>query len=232
MAGHIFKSRVREIRDVTPEVREFVLSPPHVAFDYQPGQWISLRLPITERPPLVRAYSLLEPSSPFGELKLSLDRVPGGLASEYLFSLEPGVEIEFSGPLGNFVLPEKPDREILWLARYTGVVPFHAMALSLLAEPPPHPVTLVFSAPRPMDLVYLPLFQYLDWLTAVAVVDDPAEGWAGAVGTALELLPDLLESRPPVLPMICGRREFVRPLRDFFYARGYARRDVKWENYD
>ena len=32
--------------------------------------------------------------------------------------------------------------------------------------------------------------------------------------------------------MVCGKRDLVRTVREFFQDRGYDRRAVKWESYD
>lgn len=233
-----YASRVTALRDVAPEVRELTLSAPvpdGPPLEFLPGQWLSLHLPVGERPPLVRAYSLAAPPSPSGELLLCLDRVEGGLGSEYLFSLEAGDELAFQGPLGSFVLPEG-ERELLWIARYTGVVPFRAMLLHLLEAPPARPVTLLYEAPRPGALPYLEELLRAaagrDWLTVVPVVQEAGEDWQGARGTVLDLLPERVGERQDLVPMVCGTREFVRAVRDFFAERGYERRAVKWESYD
>lgn len=230
-------THVTALRDVAPEVRELILAPPPERVEYRPGQWIGLHLPIGERPPLVRAYTLAAPPQPSGELLLCLDRVPGGLGSNYLFALQPGDPVTFAGPLGNFTLPEPPgEAELLWIARYTGIVPFRAMWLYLREHPPARPVTLLYSAFRPEDLAYLDEFsdgaEDLPWFRLVATVDHPDPAWIGRCGSALDLLPELVGERRDLLPMVCGRREFVRPIREFFYALGYERRAVKWENYD
>jgi len=226
---------VTAIRDVAREVREITLAPPPAPVEFQPGQWLSLHLPVGEHPPLVRAYSLAAPSSPSGELVLCLDMVPGGLGSGYLFALKPGDEVVFQGVLGNFGMPEG-DSELLWMARYTGIVPFRAMLMLLNERVTTRKVTLLYSAERPEDLPYLDELtraaEEQSWFELVTTVDEPAASWAGRSGAALELLPELVGERTELTPMICGKREFVRPLRDFFYERGYDRRAVKWENYD
>ncbi|MFN3648910.1 MAG: ferredoxin--NADP reductase [Armatimonadota bacterium] len=235
MAQPTTTTTVKAVREVAPGVREIVLAAPAEPLSFRAGQWLSLHLPVGEHPPLVRAYSLAAPPSPDGELTLCLDRVPDGLGSGYLFSVSPGDEIRFAGVLGNFVLPEAPG-ELLWLARYTGIVPFRAMLLELRQSPPPRKVTLIYSAARPEDLAYhaelLRTAEECEWFELIAAVDEPDAGWAGRVGPVLELLPAWLGDRADLTPMICGKREFVRPLRDFFYERGFGRRDVKWENYD
>ncbi len=226
---------ITAIREVVPGVREITLAPPPERVDFRPGQWLSLQLPVGERPPLVRAYSLAAPPAASGELVLCLDRVPEGLGSEHLFQVSVGDTVTFGGPLGNLLLPES-DADQLWLARYTGIVPFRSMLGALEQSPPGGKVTLVYSAPRPVDLAYHPELlraaEKLPWFELLALVDEPGDTWAGQTGAAIDLLPALVGERIDLVPMICGKREFVRPLRDWFYARGYERKTVKWENYD
>lgn len=235
MAGTTRETTIRSLRDVAPGVRELTLAPPVERLSFLPGQWLSLHLPVGEHPPLVRAYTLVAPEAPGGELVLCFDRVPGGIGSEYLFGLEPGNPVVFAGPLGRFVLPETAG-ELLWLARHTGVVPFRAMLLYLAVRPEPLPrVRLVYSAPRPRDLAYREELEAaaarLPWFTLDLLVDGADSGWNGRVSTALDYAGTLSDCEPMV-PMICGKREFVRPLRDYYYARGRDRRAVLWENFD
>ena len=70
------------VRDVTPRVREMVLLPSAQTISFVPGQWISLKLPVGERPPLNRAYTMAEPETPSGELVLAFDRVHQGRAGQ------------------------------------------------------------------------------------------------------------------------------------------------------
>lgn len=230
-----FTTQVTAAREVAPGVRELTLAPVDPPLAWEPGQWVSLHLPVGEHPPLVRAYSLAAPPSATGELVLCLDRVPGGLGSEYLFGVEPGEPITLAGPLGNFVLPETA-ADLLWMARYTGIVPFRSMLRRLLAHPQQRRVTLLYSAERPEDLVYLPELAAAassqPWFELLPICDTPAEGWTGDVGRLPDRLPRWLGERRDLTPMICGKRDFVRPLRDFFYHLGWDRRSVKWENYD
>jgi len=72
----------------------------------------------------------------------------------------------------------------------------------------------------------------LPWFEMIVTVEEPDAGWAGRVGPALELLPDLVGGRTDLAPMVCGVREFVRPVREYFHGLGYDRRAVKWESYD
>ena len=93
---------VLSITDLTPHVRQLVVLPKIQRVLFQPGQWVSLQLPIGAKPPLNRAYSMAEPPSPAGQLTLVFDRIPDGIGSSYLYGLKTGDELLLSGPYGNF----------------------------------------------------------------------------------------------------------------------------------
>lgn len=230
-----FNAQLTATRDVARDVREFTLAAPAEPLTWQAGQWISLHLPVGEKPPLVRAYTLAAPPQANGEMVLCLDRVQGGLGSEHLFSLEPGAEVTFGAPLGRFTLPEEPGDQI-WVARFTGIVPFRAMLLQLQHQPPDGRVILVYGAPQPQDLAYhaelLRAAEQYPWFNLVITVEQPDDTWAGHVGPELELLPELVGDRSDLLPMACGKRDFAMGIRAFFQERGYDRKAIKIESYD
>lgn len=230
-----YTTHLTATRDVARDVREFTLAAPAERFSWDAGQWISLHLPVGEKPPLVRAYTLATPPQESGELVLCLDRVADGLGSEYLFSLEPGAELTFGAPLGRFTLPDGTADQV-WVARFTGIVPFRAMLLQLQQQPPSGKVTLIYGAPRPEDLAYHPellrVAEQCPWFELITTVDEPKDTWAGHTGPELNLLPDLVGERNDLVPMTCGKRDFVHEIRAFFQERGYDRKAVKMESYD
>jgi ferredoxin-NADP reductase len=218
-------------------VRELVLAPLARPLSFKPGQWVSLKLPVGDQPPLNRAYTLAEPASNSGQLTLVFDRVPGGLGSGYLYSLREGSEVALSGPYGNFTLPDPPDKELVLIARYSGLVPFHCMVRQLfLSRATGRPVLLVASAPQEEELLYhtelLSLacrFSEFRYLPLVFSPTTPPEAEVAAIGKALRTI---LGQRRDFIPMICGIKAFVRPMRAFFTDLGLDRRDVRVETYD
>lgn len=225
---------VLSVLDLTPHVRQIVLRPHTQKISFQPGQWVSLKLPVGEKPPLNRAYSMADPSSPYGELTLVFDRVPEGRGSHYLYQLKSGDEIPLSGPYGNFVLPMPLDRELLFIARYTGLVPIrcllkqlaaaHAIASMLLIAVAPSEDELLFHQELLTMAVQFSAFRYLPLVVA--------GGEAEAVAQTLAMLRPLVEGQPKVIPMISGTKGFVRPLRAALMELGYDRKDVKIETFD
>lgn len=233
MAEPIQTARVLSVTDLTPHVRQLILLPRERRLDFQPGQWISLKLPVGPQPPLNRAYSMAAPASPSGELTIVFDRVPDGLGSSYLYRLTPGDDVSFSGPHGRFGLPHPLDRELLLLARYTGLIPLRCMVNALYAHRDVTPVLLIAVAPAETELLYheelLSLamthssFRYLPLV---------ATGEEAAVALTWSIVRPLIEGKPHVVPLIAGTKGFVRPLRASLTAVGYDRREVLVETYD
>src|SRR5439155_10878377 len=116
------RANVTRARMLSPPVRELVLMPLESKITFKAGQWVSLKLPVGERQPLTRAYSMAEPESSSGELVLVFDRVPGGLGSGYLSSIQEGDDLVLAGPYGNFTVPLPLTIDLVLVARFTGIV--------------------------------------------------------------------------------------------------------------
>ena len=225
---------VLSITDLTPQVRQLVVLPKIQRVSFQPGQWVSLKLPVGSKPPLNRAYSLAAPGAPSGELTLVFDRVIGGVGSGYLYQLKSGDEIQLSGPYGRFTIPEPLNREVLCIARYTGLVPIRCMLKQLYSQRQTGSVLLIVVAPEEHELLFhqelltlavtRPGFRYLP-LVATG-------GEQQSVDLTLSMLHPLIDNARKVIPMLCGTKGFVRPLRAYFVEAGYDRKDVKTEAYD
>ena len=225
---------VLSFTDLTPHVRQLILLPTERDILFQPGQWVSLKLPIGSKPPLNRAYSMAAPATESGELTLVFDHVPGGLGSNYLYQLKAGNEILLSGPYGNFILPAQHNRELVFVARYTGLAPIRCMLRELYAKKQTASVLLITVAPAEDELLFHqelltlavthPGFRYLPLVAAGGEQQGADLAWS--------MLGPLIEGAPRVLPMICGTKGFVRPLRAYFAQVGYDRKDVKTETYD
>lgn len=225
---------IRAFTDLTPNVRQLVVLPKVRLVSFQPGQWVSLKLPVGPNPPLNRAYSLAEPSTASGELTLVLDRVVRGLGSGYLYQLKSGDEILLSGPYGRFIIPEQFDRELLCVARYTGLVPIRCGLKQLYSQRQTGSVLLIAVSPAENELLFhqelltlAQTFQGFRYLPLVAT-----GGEQQAVDLTLSIIRPLIDNAPKVIPMLCGTKGFVRPLRAYFVEAGYDRKEVKTETYD
>ena len=234
MAEPTLPATVLSIADLTPHVRQLVVKPQTRKISFQPGQWVSLKLPVGLKPPLNRAYSMADPASATGELTLVFDRVPGGLGSNYLYQLNSGAEISLSGPYGNFMLPHTLDRELILIGRYTGLVPLHCILKQMFLSAIHIPILLIAVAPNEEEVLFHrewlsmaaqhPLFRYLPLVAQNGEVE--------AVEKTLRILASSMGEHAKVIPLLCGTKAFVRPLRAYFVEQGYERKEVKVETYD
>ncbi len=238
MGEPIQLAQVVSARPLTPHMRELVLEPLEHRISFKPGQWVSLKLPVGPHPPLNRAYTMAEPEQPSGLLTLAYDLVPGGLGSHYLSTLKTGDRVPLSGPYGHFVLPDPSTKELLFIARYSGIVPFRCMLTHcfLSSRPVHNRITLLYSAPSWEEMAYHDEFAALaSWQTRfryMPIVLPQNSPPNAEIEAMIERLKPILADGPPTIPMICGIKAFVRPLRTFFTEQGFDRRDVRVETYD
>ena len=102
-------------------------------FAYQPGQFLTLRIPSDRDGSVARCYSLC--SSPVtGEpLMVTVKQTPDGYASRWIAAnVRPGTELDVLPPAGMFV-PRSLDDDILLLAAGSGITPAMSIVKSVLA---------------------------------------------------------------------------------------------------
>jgi len=103
------------------------------AFDYQPGQFLTLRIPSERDGSVARCYSLC--SSPFtgDPLTVTVKQTPAGYASHWIAdNVRPGTVLDILPPAGMFV-PASLDDDFLLLAAGSGITPVMSILKSVLA---------------------------------------------------------------------------------------------------
>ena len=232
------KARLVSSRDLAPDVRHFEFEALGVdTFAFTPGQFISVREPVNGKE-ITRAYSIAS-AQEGNRFALCLNRVPEGIVSPYLFSLQPGDEIDMHEPLGYFTL-RHPDRRIVFVATGTGIAPFRSMLLHHLPRTLAH-ITLLFGVRHPEGLLYgeelerlareYPNFRFLPTVTR------PNDRWQGRAGRVQAHLDEALAlESPDDLPLvdvyICGLEAMVDDVRKNLKARGFDRKQIIYEKYD
>lgn len=236
MAVQTQQAQIVRVRPLAPSVREFTLRPLEWKVSFKPGQWVSLHLPVGQRPPLLRAYSMAEPESETGDLVLALDRVPQGVGSGYLFNLHEGDTVVVAGPYGRFVVPEPLNQDLLLIARYTGIVPLRCIIRSLSRNQLPTKIALVYGASSQQDLVYHEEFVELssrhNAFRYVPVVLGGNGYTEENYWPVIKAVNSLIVNRSDLLPMVCGIKAFVYPLRKHLAELGFSRKEMRYEIYD
>ncbi len=170
---------------------------------------------------------------------MCLNRVPGGIFSNYLCDLERGANIPFTGPHGFFVLPQPVERDQVFIATGTGIAPVRGMLAGLLAADGglKHDVWLLFGVRYPETILYRSEF---DRLAAehpkfhfVPALSRPPADWRGERGHVQELMRRLFTGRKDFEASICGLKAMVDDVRRILKEEfGLDRRQIHYEKYD
>src|SRR3954466_16415907 len=124
------KGIVTRIENETYNTRRFWIKVPEIeSFDFKPGQFVTLDLPIHEKPnKRWRSYSIASWPDGTNVFELVIVLLEGGLGTSYLFNeVMVGSELTLRGPQGVFVLPEVIDKDLFLVCTGTGVAPFRSM---------------------------------------------------------------------------------------------------------
>ena len=219
------EGRLARMVEHAPDTRSlFLRLPPGERLEFRPGQFVSGLLPVGERPPLIRPFSLA--SNPEDEeLELCLNLVANGAGSRHLFGLAPGAVVRFTGPWGTFVLDRAPDAEVVFIADGTGIAPIRPMLRRALATAR-HPLRLLhgIDGPTLYGDELTPLARDHSILTVEHVPsarlrDEVVRRWIDADGDRRRHF------------WICGVGDIVRTLRDLLRRGGYERRAVQYEKW-
>jgi ferredoxin-NADP reductase len=219
------EARLARVVEHAPDTRSlFLRLPPGERLEFRPGQFVSCLLPVGERPPLIRPYSVA--SSPDDdELELCLNLVPEGPGSHHLFRLMPGTVIRFTGPWGTFVLDRAPDAEAVFIADGTGIAPIRPMLRRALATAR-HRLHLLHGIDGPAlygdELTALARDQSIltvEHVPSARLRDEVVRRWIDADGDRRRHF------------FVCGVGDIVRTLRDLLRRGGYERRAVQYEKW-
>ncbi|MGM0506505.1 MAG: FAD-binding oxidoreductase [Bacteroidota bacterium] len=195
------------------------------------GQAIGVLPPGTNekgRPRKIRLYSVSSPDEGEGgdptKISTTVKRVLEecdnklyvGVASNYLADLQPGDEVQLTGPSGRrFLMPENATEfNYVFFATGTGIAPYRAMIQQLYSNGFDKSCVLIFGCPYQTDLLYeswlndveneQPDFHYLK---SISREGRRADGSKDYVQTKLideeSLLRPILE-KPETLVYICG----------------------------
>lgn len=158
MAWQWYDSKVIEIRDMTPTVKQFFLEVNEVDdFEFLAGQFITLDLPISEkRLKRWRSYSIANHPNGSNIIELCIVHLEDGAGTNYLFNdVKVGDDIRFKGPSGAFYLHEKIEHDIVMICTGTGVAPFRSMINDLLLNKKEfQKIHLIFGARYQEDILY------------------------------------------------------------------------------
>src|SRR5580693_7174479 len=119
--------KVIRIENETQSTRRYWIQVPElVSFDFEPGQFVTLDLPIHEKPnKRWRSYSIASWPDGTNVVELVIVFLEGGAGTTYLFNeVKVGSQLTLRGPQGVFTLPDPIEKDLFLICTGTGVAPF------------------------------------------------------------------------------------------------------------
>lgn len=235
--------KIIRIQPETDTTRRFWLEVPELdRFDFKPGQFVTLDLPIHEKPnKRWRSYSIASWPDGTNVFELVVVHLKEGAGSGYLFNeVTIGSEIKFRGPQGTFVLPESIDQDIYLICTGTGVAPFRSMVQHIKTQAIPHKnIHLVFGTRHQSDILYyqefIQLQQQLPGFFYHPVLS--REDWQGLKGYVHDVYEQLCrqnntaETPEPARFYLCGWKNMVDEAKERILQMGYDRKSIHLELY-
>jgi len=238
---------VIKIIDETHNTKRFFIQVNELEnFNFKPGQFVTLDLPIHEKVnKRWRSYSIASWPDGSNVFELLIVLLEGGAGTTWMFNeVKEGSELTFRGAQGVFTLPANIETDLFFICTGTGIAPFRSMMNYIyLHNISHHNMYLIFGCRTKKDLVYyeemkvlekkLPGFFYMPALSR--------EDWDGHTGYVHSLYEEIckknkeawndLQELKPAKFYLCGWKAMIDDARQKITALGYDRKAIHLELY-
>jgi glycine betaine catabolism B len=229
--------KVIRIEDHTHNTKRFFIEVPELdKFDFIPGQFVTLDLPIHEKPnKRWRSYSIASWPDGTNVFELLIVLAENGLGTTYLFNeISVGSELTFRGAQGVFTLPEQLDKDIFLICTGTGIAPFRSMINYIhLHSIPIKNIHMIFGCRTKDDLLYYDElkemeqkvhgFHYHPTLSR--------EEWEGHTGYVHAVYEELCKEKQEAKFFLCGWKLMIDEAKKRIQEMGYDRKAIHQELY-
>ena len=212
-----------------PNVMTFCFqSPSRRLFSYDPGQFITLELPMPGGA-LYRTYTISSSPSRPTSLTITVKAQADSIGTRWMFdNLRPGMRLRAVGPAGRFSLMHHAAEKYLFISAGSGITPMMSMTTFLYDTGRTMDVVFVNCARRPSDIIFRERLEHMasriDGINLHWVVEgtDPYSPWTGYRGMFNQLMlglmaQDYLEREV----FCCGPEPFMRAVREALAGLGY-----------
>lgn len=224
------------VSDLVMKLNFDLTSPTEIEFEA--GQFINIILPNK----IARAYSIASSPHIKNTFELVIGYYEGGKASEYFKAMKDADEINFKCPFGRFIFVNEPVESIVMIGTGTGIAPIKSIIDKLNYDKSngivqTHPNIYIYEGFRFLkDTVYEEefnkyasegLIKYELWLSRE---DSPQyTGNKGRVNVGLNKL-KLNWSNTSVY--ICGNKDIVLSLKEYFEKKGVISDKIHFERFN
>jgi glycine betaine catabolism B len=231
------KCKIIRIQEEAPETLRFWFQVNELdRFDFKPGQFVTLDLPIHEKPnKRWRSYSISSWPDGSNVFELIIVRNETGPGTNFLFTeATVGTELSFRGPQGIFTLPEHLENDLFLICTGTGLAPFRSMLHYILLHNIPHKdIFLIFGTRSRESLLYYeelkamseqhPEFHYIPVLSR--------EQWEGHTGYVHDVYAQLVTKKQPADFFLCGWKNMIHEAKQRLQELGYDKKSIHQEIY-
>jgi CDP-4-dehydro-6-deoxyglucose reductase len=231
------KGKVIRIENETATTHRFRIEVSELpSFDFQPGQFVTLDLPIHEKPnKRLRSYSIASWPDGTNVFELIIVLNQHGAGTQYLFNqVKTGSELAFRGPQGVFTLPAMLDKDLFLICTGTGIAPFRSMVHHIKDHGIEHKnIYLIFGCRKKEDLLYydemtklqngLTGFHYIPTLSR--------QHWDGHHGYVHSIYTELCRHKQDANFFLCGWKHMIDEAERRILDMGYDKKDVHTELY-
>lgn len=233
-------ARVIRIEDETNSTKRFWFEIPELEnFAFKPGQFVTLDLPIHEKPARRwRSYSIASWPDGTNTFELVIVLLENGAGTNYLFNkVNVGDDIPCRGPQGVFTLPEIIDKDLFFICTGTGIAPFRSMAHHIFLNNIPHKnIYLIFGCRLLCDGLYgkelkelelkVDSFNYIPTYSR----EDKEDIRKGYVHNIYEEIVEE-KGKPDASFYLCGWKNMIDEAKQRIIGLGYDRKMIHQELY-
>ncbi len=238
----LYKMRIKELRDLTPDVRELVVETQEPAdFKFKAGQFVMLHVP-QEKKPALRAYSISSDERINNGFRLlfkyvkGADGYPDGVASQYVWNLKGDETLTFTGPFGRVFFHEPPTEQIVFLNTGTGLSQHLCYLESKKEQYPDLKYRLLFGVRTEKDIYFQ---KELEALKSVLtnfeyeyVLSRASDAWTGKRGYIQNDIQAFDYMNVPTTFYICGNGAMIKDTKAKLEADGFDKTRIFAEAFD
>lgn len=210
------------------DITTFYFKPKH-RVRYTAGQFIELS--ITHEQPDDRGSKrwFTLSSSPTDELLSITTKISSEKGSTFKTALQhltPGIILEMSDPMGDFVLPKLLQIPLVFVAGGIGITPFHSIFTWLYTAHEARPIKFLYSVQTEEEIIFLPTIDKAN-IHATVIVQEPSAAWGGEQGSlSAELILGLVQPAINTLIYIAGPEMMVESLTKDLQKADYPKNQI------
>jgi propane monooxygenase reductase component len=218
---------VEAVEPLTSDIRLLRLRPSE-PLAYKPGQYVDIAIPghADEH----RSFSMAGTEPDVLEFMIKL--YPGGRFSGLLSegSIQPGDELEVTGPYGVFTLRASSPRRLLFIGGGAGMAPILSLLRSLQESDSERAATYYYGARTAADLFHLEQLAALPAAFVPALSED-ANGWNGETGLITDVVERLEADIAEVDAYVCGPPPMVEAAIALLEAKGVPESHIYFDKF-